>query len=51
MNLPHLSVGASREFGDFEGEETIGFRYENPILMTGNGCEPMSKFPLTIEEI
>jgi len=32
-------------------EEEIGFRYENPILITGNGCEVMSKFPLAIEEI
>jgi len=32
-------------------EESIGFRYENPILMTDAGCEPMSKYPLAIEEI
>jgi Xaa-Pro aminopeptidase len=32
-------------------EESIGFRYENPILITEDGCEAMSKFPLTIEEI
>ena len=32
-------------------EESIGFRYENPILMTEDGCEPMSKYPLAIEEI
>jgi Xaa-Pro aminopeptidase len=32
-------------------EEEIGFRYENPILITGDGCEAMSQFPLAIEEI
>ena len=32
-------------------EENIGFRYENPILITADGCEAMSKFPLAIEEI
>jgi len=32
-------------------EEDIGFRYENPILITESGCEPLSKFPLGIEEI
>jgi Xaa-Pro aminopeptidase len=32
-------------------EEEIGFRYENPILITEDGCEAMSKFPLAIEEI
>jgi len=32
-------------------EEGIGFRYENPILITAGGCEPMSRFPLGIEEI
>ncbi len=32
-------------------EEKIGFRYENPILMTEGGCEPMSRYPLAIEEI
>jgi Xaa-Pro aminopeptidase len=32
-------------------EEDIGFRYENPILITETGCEPLSKFPLGIEEI
>jgi Xaa-Pro aminopeptidase len=32
-------------------EETIGFRYENPILITDTGCEPLSKYPLGIEEI
>jgi len=32
-------------------EEQIGFRYENPILILEGGCEFMSKFPLSIEEI
>lgn len=32
-------------------EEQIGFRYENPILITENGCEPLSRFPLGIEEV
>ena len=32
-------------------EEEIGFRYENPILLTEEGCEPLSKYPLAIEEI
>jgi len=32
-------------------EENIGFRYENPILITANGCEIMSKYPLAVEEI
>jgi Xaa-Pro aminopeptidase len=32
-------------------EEAIGFRYENPILITAEGCEPMSRFPLSVEEI
>ena len=32
-------------------EEDIGFRYENPILITKDGCEYMSKFPLKIEVI
>ena len=32
-------------------EEEIGFRYENPILITGDGCEALSRFPLAIEEI
>ncbi len=32
-------------------EENIGFRYENPILITQAGCEALSKFPLRIEEI
>lgn len=32
-------------------EENIGFRYENPILITSDGCEAMSRFPLAIEDI
>ncbi|HPH95893.1 MAG TPA: M24 family metallopeptidase [Anaerolineaceae bacterium] len=32
-------------------EENIGFRYENPILIMKDGCEAMSKFPLTVDEI
>ena len=32
-------------------EEQIGFRYENAILITPDGCETMSKFPLAIDEI
>ncbi len=32
-------------------EESLGFRYENPILITETGCEPMSRFPLAVDEI
>ena len=32
------------------GEE-IGFRYENPILIQKDGCEWMSKYPLTVDVI
>lgn len=32
-------------------EEGIGFRYENPILITEDGCEALSKYPLSIDEI
>ncbi|MBF0118467.1 MAG: aminopeptidase P family protein [Desulfobacterales bacterium] len=32
-------------------DEKIGFRYENPILIGKDGCEPLSKFPLKVEEI
>jgi hypothetical protein len=32
-------------------EDAIGFRYENPILITQDGCEAMSNFPLAVEEI
>jgi len=29
-------------------EEGIGFRYENPIVIGAEGCEPLSKFPLSV---
>ena len=32
-------------------EEDIGFRYENPILIKKDACEPLSHIPLTVEEI
>ena len=32
-------------------EENIGFRYENPLLITATGCEELSKYALAIEEI
>jgi Xaa-Pro aminopeptidase len=32
-------------------EEGIGFRYENPILITESGCEALSRYPLGIEEV
>jgi Xaa-Pro aminopeptidase len=32
-------------------EEEIGFRYENPILITADGCEALSRFPLAVDEI
>lgn len=32
-------------------QENIGFRYENPILIGKDGCEPLSKFALDIEII
>ncbi len=32
-------------------EENIGFRYENPIILSKNGCEELSQYPLGIEEI
>ncbi len=32
-------------------EENIGFRYENPIVITRDGCEELSKYPLSIDEI
>jgi len=32
-------------------EENIGFRYENAILITPDGCETMSKYPLGVEVI
>jgi Xaa-Pro aminopeptidase len=31
--------------------EGIGFRYENPIVIHDDHCEPLSVFPLTIDEI
>ena len=31
-------------------EEETGFRYENAILITEDGCEIMSKYPLAVEE-
>ena len=31
--------------------EDIGFRYENPIVLKKSGCEIMSQFPLTVDEI
>jgi Xaa-Pro aminopeptidase len=32
-------------------EENTGFRYENAILITPDGCEIMSKFPLSVDEV
>jgi Xaa-Pro aminopeptidase len=32
-------------------EEGIGFRYENPIVLHDDRCEPLSLFPLSIDEI
>lgn len=32
-------------------EEGIGFRYENPIVIHPDRCEPLSVFPLTVDEI
>ena len=32
-------------------EEGTGFRYENPILIHADRCEPFSKYPLSVEEI
>jgi Xaa-Pro aminopeptidase len=32
-------------------EEGIGFRYENPIIIQSEGCEPLSVFPLKVDEI
>jgi len=31
--------------------EGIGFRYENPIVLSESGCEALSKFPLSVDEI
>jgi Xaa-Pro aminopeptidase len=32
-------------------EEGIGFRYENPIVLYEDHCEPLSMFPLSIDEV
>lgn len=32
-------------------QDNIGLRYENPIVIRKNGCEPLSKYPLGVEEI
>jgi Xaa-Pro aminopeptidase len=32
-------------------KKIIGFRYENDIVITKDGCEVLSKYPLGIEEI
>ena len=32
-------------------EENIGFRYENPIVIGPEGCEPLSKFPLSVDVV
>ncbi len=32
-------------------EEAIGFRYENPIVIGAEGCEPLSKFPLAVDVV
>lgn len=32
-------------------EEGIGFRYENPVLIHPDRCEPFSVFPLSVDEI
>lgn len=32
-------------------EEGIGFRYENPIVLYEDRCEPLSLFPLSVDEI
>ena len=32
-------------------EEDIGFRYENPIVILADGCEYLSRFPLTVDVI
>ena len=32
-------------------DENIGFRYENPVLIGKKGCEPLSRYPLGVEEI
>ena len=32
-------------------EENIGFRYENPIVILSDGCEHLSKFPLSVDVV
>ena len=32
-------------------DDETGFRYENPLLITTEGCEVLSKYPLAVEEI
>ena len=32
-------------------EENIGFRYENPIVLNDESCDPLSRFPLSVDEI
>jgi len=32
-------------------DENIGFRYENPIVIQADGCEPLSKFPLSVDVV
>jgi Xaa-Pro aminopeptidase len=32
-------------------DDSIGFRYENPILITKDSCEPLSRYPLAVEII
>jgi len=32
-------------------DENIGFRYENPVLIRKKDCEPLSRYPLGVEEI
>jgi Xaa-Pro aminopeptidase len=32
-------------------DEGIGFRYENPIVLDAEGCEPLSVFPLRVDEV
>ena len=32
-------------------EESIGFRYENPIVIGKDGCEALSKFPLAVDVV
>jgi hypothetical protein len=32
-------------------DEGIGFRYENPIVLREDRCEPLSSFPLRVDEI